>query len=139
MKALVNKGKRRLGVPGRPAIILNPGESVPIDDAQIKELHKNRTIERWLERGVLKICDESDVEKTPKKTVPQTRPAKNIPRVGRRNDNREPQVLPKGVKGEGVELHHKGGGWYEVFVNGFVVTDSNVRKADAEQIATEYE
>ena len=139
MKVLVNNGRRRLGIPGHPAIILVPGESIPVDKTQIAEMHKNRTVVRWLNSGVLEICNEGDVKSLPKKPAHGKRPAKILPRAGRRNDHREPVVLPKGVTGKGVELHHKGGGWFEVWVNGFRVTDKNIRKPEAEEIATEYE
>lgn len=139
MKVLRNNGKRRLGIPGRPAIILAPGEFVPVDDNQIKDMHKNRTIVRWLKRDVLELIDESDIKDPPrKKAAAQQRSLKSRP-VSGRVDKRDPVVLPDGITGTGVELHHKGGGWYEVYVNGFVVTDKNVRKDEAEQIATEYE
>jgi len=58
--------------------------------------------------------------------------------VGGRTDKREELVLPDGVTGEGIEVHHKGGGWYEVYVNGFKVTDTNVRKDEANDVAAEY-
>jgi len=47
--------------------------------------------------------------------------------------------LPEGITGQGTEVHHLGGGWYEVYVNGFKVTDRNVRKDEAKTIAEEYE
>ena len=139
MKVLINNGRRRLGIPGRPAIILKPGEFVPVNDAQLAEMHKNKTVTRWLNRGVLELREEGDVEVKTPKTVPAKR--QSIPRSSRakRRDVRETLVLPDGVTGKGVEVHHKGGGWFEVYVNGFKVTDKNIRKTEAQDIATEYE
>lgn len=140
MKVLRNSGSRRLGIPGRPAIILAPGDSIPVDDAQLKDMERNRTVARWLDRGVLTLrdADAKELEKAapPVRSAPPRQRVR--PRVGGRTDKREELVLPDGVNGEGVEIHHKGGGWYEVYVNGFKVTDSNVRKDEADEIATEY-
>ena len=130
MKVLRNAGKRRLGIPGRPAIILAPGESAPITDSQLAAMERNKTVARWLDRGVLSVSDSDGKEPEAKKAKPK--PKRN------RRDDREDQVLPEGVTGEGVETHHKGGGWYEVYVNGFKVSDSNIRKDEAESMAAEY-
>jgi hypothetical protein len=136
MKVLTNKGARRLGVPGRPAIILNANESVPISDSQLENIQKSSTAVRWLESGVLLITDGEpgpEIEpKPPSKAKPGVRRTSN-------RDKREKVVLPDGVTGEGTECHHKGGGWWEVYVNGFRVTDRNVRKDEAETIAAEYD
>ena len=139
MKVLKNSGTRRLGIPGRPAIILAPGEVVPVTDDQLGLMRDNKTVARWLERGVLTTQD-SDAEKTaPVKPLPPAEPRQRVrPRVGNRADQREELVLPDGITGEGIEVHHKGGGWYEVYVNGFKVTDTNVRKDEAQDIAAEY-
>ena len=134
---LKNAGRRRLGVPGRPALILEPNQIVDVDASQMDEFQKNRTVCRWLESGVLILFDGAEkaspvpVFVTPKPTRP----------VGIKPDRdvREEQVLPKGITGEGVERNHLGGGWWEVYVNGFKVTDRNVRKDEAETIAAEYE
>lgn len=139
MKVLKNNGKRRLGIAGRPAIILAPGEFVPVDKTQIKEMKKNRTVSRWIKTGLLELCDECDIKSEPAKVVTPKRGSGHRHGRGMKNDERETVVLPKGVTGKGAELHHKGGGWYEVYVNGFKVTDTNVRKNEAEAIATEYE
>jgi hypothetical protein len=140
MKLLKNKSRRRLGIPGRPAIVLRPDESVPISDNQIEEIQRNRTVARWLNSEVLELIDQSDSEKEPsRKVVKSTRPEKPRYRRNKSNDVRETLVLPDGVTGEGVEVHHKGGGWYEVYANGFLVTDKNVRKDEAQNIAKEYE
>lgn len=137
MKSLINKGRRRLGIPGRPAIILNPDESKEITDEQERELIRNRTVSRWLEAGVLVITGAQD---KPAKTsnVKPKRP--NPPPTRKReHDERKVEPLPDGVSGEGVEIQHLGGGWYQVFVSGFKVTDRNVRKDEAKSIASEYE
>ena len=137
MKALRNNGKRRLGVPGRPAIILAPGESQPITDEQLKEIKRNRTVVRWLDRGVLQVLKAGDVVKTPPGVKKAT------PKPGRRRavdrGKREKQVLPEGVTGDGVEIHSKGGGWYELWVHGFKVTDRSVRKDEVEAMVKDYE
>jgi len=139
MKVLRNSGARRLGIPGRPAIILSPGEKAPVTDAQLKDMEKNKTVVRWLDRGVLTLLDGDAPELEPAPLVKSAPPRQRVrPRVGGRTDKREELVLPDGVTGEGIETHHKGGGWYEVYVNGFKVTDANVRKDEAEDIVNEY-
>jgi hypothetical protein len=141
MKVLKNSGTRRLGIPGRPAIILAPGEVVPVTDDQLDLMRDNRTVARWLDRGVL-TTEDSDAKteaEAPVKPLQPAQPRQRVrPRVGSRADKREELVLPDGVTGEGIEVHHKGGGWYEVYVNGFKVTDTNVRKDEAQDVAAEY-
>ena len=140
MKVLKNSGTRRLGIPGRPAIILAPGETVPVTDDQLESMGDNKTVARWLDRGVL-TTEDSDAKQpeAPVKPLQPAEPRQRVrPRVGSRADKREELVLPDGVTGEGVEIHHSGGGWYEVYVNGFKVTDSNVRKDEAQEVAAEY-
>ena len=139
MKVLKNNGSRRLGIPGRPAIILAPGDSVPVTAGQLADMERNRTVSRWMERGVLTVRASDANEPAPARIVRSAPPRPRVrPRVGGRTDTREELVLPDGVTGEGVETHHKGGGWYEVYVNGFKVTDTNVRKGEAEDVAAEY-
>ena len=135
MKVLINKGRRRLGIPGRPAIILDPNQSVEITEARQDEISRNRTVARWLETGTLIITDDGKPQE-PKAIVTARRSA--ITTKAKR-DQREEIVLPEGVTGKQVETHHLGGGWYEVYVNGFKVTDRNVRKDEAKTIAEEYE
>jgi hypothetical protein len=136
MKVLRNSGTRRLGIPGRPALILSPGESVPVTESQLDEMGRNRTVTRWIDRGVLTVQDSDASDLGPAKTAPPRQRVR--PRVGSRTDKREELVFPDGVTGEGIEIHHKGGGWYEVYVNGFKVTDNNVRKDEATDVAAEY-
>ena len=139
MKVLRNSGSRRLGIPGRPAIILAPGDAVPVTESQLAEIKRNRTVTRWMERGVLTVRDSDAKEPELAKTVQSAPPRQRVrPRVGGRQDKREELVLPDGVSAEGIVVHHKGGGWYEVYVNGFKVTDSNVRKDEAHDVAAEY-
>ena len=134
---LTNAGGRRLGVPGRPALILDPNQTVDVDASQMDEFRRNRTVCRWLESGILVLSDGAGktapvpVYVTPKPTRPVG--------VKPNRDVREEVVLPKGITGEGVERNHLGGGWWEVYVNGFKVTDRNVRKDEAQSIAAEYE
>jgi len=136
---LTNKGARRLGVPGRPAIILDPGKSVTLDEKQLAHVRKNRTIGRWLDMGVLELSDGAEPAKVevtkpvPSKKQPVQQPKPIVA------DDREVINLPGDVTGEGTETHHAGGGWYEVYVNGFKVTDRKVRKDEAASIAAEYD
>jgi hypothetical protein len=139
MKVVKNNGARRLGIPGRPAIILAPGGSAPVTDDQLEDMGRNRTVSRWIERGVLSLVDSNDKEPAPGPLVKSAPPRQRVrPSVGGRLDKRVELVLPEGVTGEGIEVHHKGGGWYEVYVNGFKVTDTNVRKDEAQEVAAEY-
>jgi len=119
MMTLTNNGKRRLGISGSPAVILEPGKSVQVTPATLKIMGQNRTVIKWLERGVLSVKDDDGkAAEVPEPTA---------------------EALPEGLTGEGVETHKLGGGWYEVFVNGFKVTDKSVREDEAEAIAAEYE
>ena len=135
MKLLINKGRRRLGIPGRPAIILDPNQSVEINEARQDDLTRNRTVARWLETGTLVITDDGN----PQKPTPIVTPRRQAVTAREKRDQREEIVLPEGITGQGTEVHHLGGGWYEVYVNGFKVTDRNVRKDEAKTIAAEYE
>jgi len=135
MKFITNKGRRRLGVPGRPALILDPNQSAQIDESQLDALRRNRTVARWLEAGVLVLSNEAGVAEKPA-PMPKVRPGA---RVVAERDKRVEAVLPEGVTGTGAEIYQAGGGWYEVYVNGFKVTDKKVRKDEAETIAAEYE
>jgi len=135
MKLLINKGRRRLGIPGRPAIILDPNQSVEINEARQDDLTRNRTVARWLETGMLVITDDGN----PQKPTPIVTPRRQAVTAREKRDQREEIVLPEGITGQGTEVHHLGGGWYEVYVNGFKVTDRNVRKDEAKTIAAEYE
>lgn len=139
MKTLTNTGRRRLGIPGRPALILNPNQGEPVTDEQIETFCKNRTVVRWLDSGVLKLTDGTEeVEVEHVKVAPKPQRRSGL-RKQLKRDARTPVKLPEGVEGEGVEKHHAGGGWWNVYVNGFQVTDRKVRKDEAESIAAEYE
>jgi hypothetical protein len=138
MKKLTNKGSRRLGIPGRPALILDPNQSAHIDAAQLEVIRQNKTVSRWLEKGVLVLTDDEGNTVKPPKLDPRLIPKTGI-KHHRKRDERKEVVLPKGVEGKGTELHHLGGGWYQIYVNGFQVTDRNVRKDEAKTIAGEYE
>lgn len=133
MKKLINQGRRRLGVPGSPAIVLAPGEAVPVTATQIAGFQRNRTVARWLEVGTLALISEDGAVEKPKakpKAKTGIKPATSAP---------VEVALPDGLTGEGVERNHLGGGWWEVYVNGFKVTDQNVRKDESLAIAAEYE
>ena len=131
MKKLINQARRRLGVPGSPAIVMAPGEAVAITASQVAALQKNRMVSRWLDVGTLAIVDEDGTVEKPK---PKAKTG-----IKTVKDQRKPVELPEGLTGEGTELQHLGGGWYQVYVNGFKVTDSNVRKDRAKEISAEYE
>jgi hypothetical protein len=132
---ITNTGRRRLGLPGRPALILDAGQSAEITDKQLQEMMKNRTSARWFGSGLLAV-DGKQLESKPEAGIeskPKSKPALSsfvIP---------TPEGLPEGLTGQDIELYHKGGGWWRVYVNGFEVTDGNVRKAEAKQIAAEFE
>jgi hypothetical protein len=140
MKRLVNKGQRRLGIPGRPdSIVLAPNMSVELDDIKLKDIASNKTVSRWLETGVLQITDEEGEPQKPP-VAPKRKPAPTgIKRSSKQTDVRKEEPLPDGLTGEGVEQNHVGGGWWQVYVNGIKVTDRNVRKDEADEIAKEYE
>jgi len=132
---LTNNARRRLGIPGRPAIILEPDQTVEITDDQLKVIKANRTVERWLDSGILTVGEpvhKVKIEKQPKVIERKTTGMKE-------RDKREDVPLPDGITGEGTELYNAGGGWYQVYVNGFKVTDKSGRKDEAESLSTEYE
>jgi len=132
---LTNNARRRLGIPGRPAIILEPDQTVEITESQLGVIKANKTVERWLHSGILTVGEpvhKVEVEKPPKVIQRASTGIKD-------RDPRKTEPLPEGVTGEGTELQHVGGGWYQVYVNGFKVTDKNVRKDEAESLSTEYE
>jgi hypothetical protein len=136
MTILTNSGTRRLGVPGRPALIIDAGQGISVTDEQLEVIKKSSTAARWLESGVLTLSDKSvEAEHTLKKVAPQPK-SKRKP-VDR--DKREEVKLPEGITGDGVEKYHAGGGWWKVYVNGFEVTDRTVRKDEAASIAAEYD
>ena len=119
---LTNNARRRLGIPGRSAIILTPNQSIEITKARLDEMKQNRTVANWFQSGILTVDDvhKVEVETKPKPEV-ETKPKPEAP-----------------AEDQGVEVRHVGGGWFEVWVNGFQVTDTNVRKAKAREIAAEY-
>jgi hypothetical protein len=136
MKRIRNTARRRLGIAGRPAIILAPNESEEITDERLEKIQQNKTVAKWFDAGVLEIIDGEEAP-APKRIKPQKPTV--IPAVkGRKPDERKEEPLPEGLTGEGVELQ-RNGGWFQVYVNGFKVTDRNVRKDEAERIASEYE
>lgn len=143
MKVIINTGRRRLGVPGRPALILEPNNPVAVTGEQLDVMRKSRTVQRWLEIGLLVLADADNVPAPTFDETPQPKKPTGLVVQERRTkhkaDAREEVKLPDGVSGQGVELNHLGGGWWEVWVNGFKVTDRNVRKAEAKSIASEYE
>ena len=134
MKSLVSKAARRLGIPGRPALIISPGERVPVGKKQIESMQRNSTVSRWLQHGLLVIVDSDGKELEPPKRVRP--PSTGLTRS--KDDKRTETPLPEGLTGEGAEMLHTGSGWWQVYVNGFQVTTKKVRKEEAESIAAEY-
>jgi hypothetical protein len=125
MTTITNTGRRRLGLPGRPALILGAGESAEVTDQQLQEMKKNGVVTRWFGSGLL-VIDGKPIEPEPGS-------------VANKQAAAAPEGLPEGLTGQGIELYHKGGGWWRVYVNGFEVTDGNVRKKEAKAIAAEFE
>ena len=118
MNTLTNTGRRRLGLPGRPAIVLDPGQTVEISDGQLKAIMANSTSARWVNSGVLSL--NGGVVKVDTVTA-----ATKLD-------------IPEKLTGSGVELYDRGGGWWDIYVNGFKVLDKSVRRAKAEELAEEY-
>lgn len=144
MTTITNSSKRRLGLAGRPSIVLNPGESVEVSGQQYQTMLENKTLSRWMESGLLSVKGGAGPVKTevPEVKKPEVKQPEEKAPEKEKKAKKEEKVeldLPEGVTGEGVELHHLGGGWYEVYVNGFKVTDKKIRKAEAEELAEEYE
>lgn len=127
---LTNKAGRALGLPGAfLSLVVEPGETIEITQTQLEEFKGNATVNRWLNSGTLQLGD-----------VPPA-PAHG-PVIEDEVEWREPENtadVPDYVPEDGVYVHHLGGGFYEVWVNQFKVTDENVRgKPAAEAIAAEY-
>jgi hypothetical protein len=140
MKRIINHGRRRLGISGRPAIILGPNESQEITEQQEQALRENRTNANWLQNGVIEIVDgDAPIEPKPMIKPERQKVVSATTRPGTPRDERQDEPLPEGLTGEDVEMHHLGGGWYQVYVNGFKATDRNVRKAEAEEITKDYQ
>ncbi len=140
MYVIKNNGRRRLGIPGRPAIILEVGKTAAVNGEQLTEMKRNRTFEHWVQTGVISVNDQQSKDKSePQAFAPKPEPPLQPPPTRVDYDKRIEEPLPDGVTGSGTELHDVGGGWWSVYVNGFKVTDKNVRKKKAEQIAKEYE
>jgi hypothetical protein len=137
MKRIVNKGRRRLGIPGRPAIILGPNEAAEVEDSAYKALLNNKTVARWFEYGVL-VIEKTERPNHDKLVTPRSKRVEPL-RTRRTEDKRTEEPVPEGVSETGIVIHHAGGGWYQVYVNGFKVTDRNVRKDEAESIVKDYE
>lgn len=136
MTTVTNNGKRRLGIAGRPSIILDPGQtSEPLSAERYQSILSNRVNARWIEAGILLVKGaDAPAPKASKEEAPkETGKGKKEKLVALPDD------FPEDLTGEGVELHHTGGGWYDVYVNTFKVTsDQKVKKARALEIAAEY-
>lgn len=128
MTTITNGGKRRLGLSGRPSIVLDAGETQEISATQFHSLRENKTTMRWMDSGLLTVQDPPEKHDDSKLVLKK-------PAVKQEEYKDE---LPQGITGVGVELHKVGRGWYTVYVNGFAVTDGKVRKDEAESIALEY-
>lgn len=126
MKTVTNNANRRLGLPGRPALLLNPGESKTIEDSQVAEIEGNKTAAQWIKRGTVSISDAGKAKKKSAQTESKS-------------DSSEKKDLPDGLTGEGFEPFHHGGGYYSVYVNGFEVTDSKIKKAAVEELRKDYD
>ena len=120
MKTVTNNAKRRLGLPGRPALLLNPGESKTIEDSQVAEIETSNIAKGWIRSGLVSISDGAETEE-------------------KSEDPKSDQDLPEGLTGKGFEIFNEGSGWYSAWVNGFKVTDSKVRKKAAEALRKEYD
>ena len=138
---IINKAKRRLGIPGRRALLLDPGQSELISEKQLEEMKKNRTVARWIQSGVLLISEDGSPAQgkivNAKQQQVKVYPGERKVPVHPRDTNPAPN-LPDGIKGKGAEFNHLGGGWWEVYINGFKVTDKNVRRQEADSIAADY-
>jgi len=126
MNTLTNTGRRRLGLPGRPAIVLDPGQTVEISDGQLKAIMANSTSARWVNSGVLSLNGNGGVDTSGANTVDASFAAATK------------LDIPEKLTGSGVELYDRGGGWWDIYVNGFKVLDKSVRRAKAEELAEEY-
>ncbi|MGH8034021.1 MAG: hypothetical protein ACREO9_02260 [Lysobacterales bacterium] len=102
------------------------GETLNISPAQYFAMCESKIACRWVETGVLLVTDAPQPWKQPELKRPAV------------EDQVNANQLPAELTGEGVEQFHTGGGWWDVYVNGFKVTIEKVRKAEAQQIAEEY-
>ena len=148
---VTNAGKRRLGLSGLPSVVLAPGESVNVTDEQYNSFIKNKTIVRWIDHGVVTV-DGAPKAKAKAKVPPpvKAKPEIKTPAITESKPTAElvdsqpsltvpdTEALPDGLTGEGIELYEHGNGWYSVYVHGFLVTDTKLRKEAAEAVMEEY-
>ena len=138
MTKITNNGKRRLGLSGRPSLIIDAGQSVEVSNAQYKSFIESGIVARWFASGLLTVDGEVEIG-IGHQVVGTDLWSKQVPAESTESEVDQHSVaLPEGIKSEGVELYHAGGGWWEVYVNGFLVTNVKVRKAEAEKIAEDY-
>lgn len=136
MTTITNNSKRRLGLSGRPSLVLRPGEtSEEITAGRFTSFCNNKTTVRWIASGLLTVNDPPEgVVDLPDLSKPSE--------VKGKSDTKEVKdelELPEGITGEGKELHQVSRGQYDVYINGFKVTDETVSKKKAGEIMDEYE
>lgn len=120
---LTNNASRALGVPGaHGSYIVKPKDSINITQMDLEALERNKTASGWLHTGLISIDGKGTVKESPAKEKPP--------------EPQEPKVEPSGSDPEVVEQSK---GWYKVFVGGIEVSQGNMRKADAEALAAQYE
>jgi hypothetical protein len=135
MKTISNNTRRSLGIPGAVAIVLEPGGTVEVSESRYDEMRNNRMVNQWFQRGML-----SEGGKAPERAKKSAPEAVSPAQKRSARSDRPAEPLPDGVDEVGVHLYHVGGGYYHVYVNGFKVTTDKVRgKANAEEVAAEYE
>lgn len=143
MKKILNNSRRSRGIPGSPALILAPGEEKKVNETFFESMLKNHTVSQWISQGLI-VVDGENVEPPAKRELkPRKQSGVGLNRRAARTATQRdipPPELPDGVEEKGVFLHHHGGGYYDVYVNGIKVTTEKVRGKDvANEIAAEYE
>ena len=146
MKAIKNLSNRAIGIGTNPAIILQPGESRPMDPEALKDLHEHMVLSKWFASGVLGVVDHGVEVSEPEATdgppdpdpVPSPSEEDEGPREGEETAPAGPEDLPEGITGHGGEIQDCGGGWFIPYFNGVAASEKAVRREQAEEILAEF-
>lgn len=127
---LTNKSKRSLGIPcGSVLFVLDSGKHRDITEKELQKIASNKMAARWLESGVLVV------EVPTNQDEPHTKPVETIvddPKSNTIEENHPNDEPDKAI------FKHVGAGRWNAFVNGEPLSDKPLDKAEAEELAGEY-
>ena len=124
MMKLTNLSKRDRGIPCADATrVVAPGADTEISDDDLKHMMRFPMTQQWLDKGLIAIEGRAEAKS----------PARPIQTAARKGPD-----LPDSITGVGIEYEQRGS-WFHLWVNGLRATDKLVRKAQAEEMAKEYD